>query len=125
MTFEKWIVGILAVAFTGSVLWVFTRSRSSGPEPAAPTPASESLPVQAPPLPEATGAGGPLPSPTSIRTGAPTERRWMSGGTSGRRVSRVSRTSGAHAHRPSRRHRHAKHVTRAPRPAAPKSKAKA
>ncbi len=123
MTFEKWVVGILAVAFGASILWVFTRSRSADPVPA--TPAGVPLPLREPPAPEPAVAGAPAPEAADIRHHAAPERRSVTGGPSARRVLRSSRTISVHGHRASRRHRHAKHATRAPRPAAPKAKPKA
>jgi hypothetical protein len=123
MTFEKWVVGILAVAFGASILWVFTRSRSADPVPA--TPAGIPVSLQEPPAPEPAAERVPAPEAMNIRHHAAPERRSVSGGSSAQRVVRSSRTISTHGHRSSRRHRHAKHATRTPRPAAPKAKPKA
>jgi len=123
MTFEKWVVGILAVAFGASILWVFTRSRSAEAEPAI--PAGIPLPLQEPPAPEAGAARVPASEATNLRHHAAPERHSVSAGPSARRVARSSRTISTHGRRASRRHRHAKHATRTPRPTSPKSKPKA
>ncbi len=121
MTFEKWVVGILVVAFGASILWVFTRSRSAEVEPATPA----GIPLQGSPAPEASASGVPAPEATDIRHPAAPERRSVTGGPSARRVVRSSRTISARGHRTSRRHRHGKHATRAPRPSTRTAKPKA
>jgi hypothetical protein len=68
MTVEKWIVGALAVAFTGSILWVFCR------RPAGAEAGTGGTPVTQAPL-ESAPATAPEPSPRGSAEPAPVHSR--------------------------------------------------
>lgn len=61
MTLEKWIFGFLAVAFGGSLLWVFARHQSAvGKSPESPASQASSPMLSAPP-----GSPGEIAEPVA------------------------------------------------------------
>jgi hypothetical protein len=121
MTLEKWIFGFLAVAFAGSILWVFARHRTATPQVPATEVASPAL-FTPPDVPEEVAA--PVPSPSGVRTRTHAVSQGRVGKTTPVRA-RVARS--ATAHRRVTVHSHARrHSTkRVPRHDSSRAKARA